>query len=71
MFGELILFFLTPHLCVSVIQGMITKCAWEKSGVSGGYVEVIAIGEICEESISIWFVSEGQVTQPALSYGKL
>jgi hypothetical protein len=59
MFSELILFSIAPQSCVSIKQGKITKCTWGKSGVSGGYAEIIAIGEICEVSVSICFVCEG------------
>jgi hypothetical protein len=42
----------------------ITKYTWEGNEVYGVNVEIITITEICEVFVSVYFVHEGQITQP-------
>jgi hypothetical protein len=48
--------------CV-LIQGKIAECTWEENGVQGGNIKVIGINEIYKVSVSVYFVSEMQITQ--------
>jgi hypothetical protein len=47
-----------------VARRKITKYTWEGNEVYGGNVEIIAITEICTVSVSVYFVYEGEITQP-------
>jgi hypothetical protein len=51
------------NIQVVLIQGKIAECMWVENGMQGGNIEVMAISEIYEVSISVYFVSEMQITQ--------
>jgi hypothetical protein len=62
-----------PFLAFETIQNSLrlrintmklTKYTWEEHGVYGDSVKVTAINEIHKAFVSVYFVSEGHMTQP-------